>query len=90
VVAGLAATMFLAPCLEIQTLFLAAGSHGPGALAVLLDVYLVVSVSAMCILVALAHQGLGHLNLAGLAQHERHLTGARLVLVGIAGFFVDW
>ncbi|PJJ54958.1 hypothetical protein CLV45_3305 [Hymenobacter chitinivorans DSM 11115] len=44
----------------------------------------------MCMLVALAHRGLGHLNLTGLALHERYLTGAVLVLVGIAGFFVDW
>ena len=29
-------------------------------------------------------------NLDGLARHERHLTGAVLVLVGVAGFFVDW
>ena len=89
-VLGLAATMFLAPCLEIQTFFLAAGTHGPAALALLMGVYLLASVSAMCALVALAHRGLGRLTLTGLAQHERRLTGAVLVLVGIAGFFVDW
>ena len=33
VVLGLAATMFLAPCLEIQTFFLSAGTRGPLALA---------------------------------------------------------
>lgn len=90
VVLGLAATMFLAPCLEIQTFFLAAGTHGPAALALLMGVYLLASVSAMCALVALAHRGLGRLNLDGLAHHERRLTGAVLVLVGLAGFFVDW
>ena len=90
VVLGLAATMFLAPCLEIQTFFLAAGTHGPAALAGLMGVYLLASVSAMCALVALAHRGLGHFKLQGLAQHERQLTGAVLVLVGVAGFFVDW
>ena len=82
--------MFLAPCLEIQTSFLAAGTHGPAALALLMGVYLLASVSAMCALVALAHRGLGRLNLAGLAHHERLLTGAVLVLVGFAGLFVDW
>lgn len=90
VVLGLAATMFLAPCLEIQTFFLAAGTHGPAALALLMGVYLLASVSAMCALVALASRGLRRLNLDGLAHHERRLTGAVLVLVGIAGFFVDW
>ncbi|SHL32460.1 hypothetical protein [Hymenobacter psychrotolerans] len=90
VVLGLAATMFLAPCLEIQTFFLAAGTHGPAALALLMGVYLLASVSAMCALVALAHRGLGRLNLDGLAHHERRLTGAVLVLVGLASFFVDW
>jgi hypothetical protein len=90
VVLGLAATMFLAPCLEIQTFFLAAGTHGPAALAGLMGVYLLASVSAMCALVALAYRGLGRLRLDGLARHERRLTGAVLVLVGVAGFFVDW
>jgi nickel/cobalt exporter len=90
VVLGLAATMFLAPCLEIQTFFLAAGTHGPAALALLMGVYLLASVSAMCALVALAYRGLRRLNLDGLAHHERRLTGAVLVLVGIAGFLVDW
>ena len=89
-VLGLAATMFLAPCLEIQTFFLAAGTHGPGALALLMSTYLLTSVSAMCALVALAHRSLGRLNLDGLAHHERQLTGAVLVLVGIASFLVDW
>ncbi|MCA8833289.1 hypothetical protein [Hymenobacter pini] len=90
VVLGLAATMFLAPCLEIQTFFLAAGTHGPAALALLMGLYLLASVGAMCALVALAHRGLGRLSLDGLAHHERRLTGAVLVLVGLAGFFVDW
>jgi nickel/cobalt exporter len=90
VVFGLAATMFLAPCLEIQTFFLAAGTHGPAALALLMGVYLLVSVAAMCALVALASRGLRRLNLDGLVHHERRLTGAVLVLVGLVGFFVDW
>ena len=90
VVLGLAATMFLAPCLEIQSFFLAAGTHGPVALAGLMGVYLLTSVSAMCVLVVLGFRGLQRLNLDGLARYERRLTGAVLVLVGVAGFFVDW
>lgn len=90
VVLGLAATMFLAPCLEIQTFFLAAGTRGPLALALLMTTYLVVSVGAMSALVAAAYSGLRRLNLAGLARYERRLTGAVLVLVGLTGFFVDW
>ena len=90
VVLGLAATMFLAPCLEIQTFFLAAGSHGPLTLALVMVTYLVVSVGAMSLLVAGAYTGLRHLNLTALARYERRFTGAVLVLVGIAGFFVDW
>ncbi|MCB2410981.1 hypothetical protein [Hymenobacter lucidus] len=90
VVLGLAATMFLAPCLEIQTFFLTAGTRGPLALALVMGTYLVVSVGAMSTLVAVAHTGLRRLNLTGLARHERRFTGAVLVLVGVAGFFVDW
>ncbi|UPL51281.1 hypothetical protein [Hymenobacter sublimis] len=90
VVLGLAATMFLAPCLEIQTFFLAAGTRGTLALALAMATYLVVSVGAMSALVAGAYSGIRRLNLDGLAHHERRLTGAVLVLVGLAGFFVDW
>ncbi|TGE22555.1 hypothetical protein [Hymenobacter metallicola] len=90
VVLGLAATMFLAPCLEIQTFFLAAGTRGPLDLALLMTTYLVVSIGAMSALVAVAYTGLRRFNLTGLARHERRFTGAVLVLVGVAGFFVDW
>ncbi|MBO3272058.1 hypothetical protein [Hymenobacter defluvii] len=90
VVLGLAATMFLAPCLEIQTFFLAAGTRGTSALALVMATYLVVSVGAMSGLVAGAYSGIRRLNLDGLARYERRLTGAVLVLVGVAGFFVDW
>jgi nickel/cobalt exporter len=89
-VLGLALTMFLAPCLEVQTFFLTAGTRGPVVLALLMAVYLVASVAAMCALVAVAFRGLHRLPLAGIARYERRLTGAVLVGVGIAGFFVDW
>jgi nickel/cobalt exporter len=89
-VLGLALTMFLAPCLEVQTFFLTAGTRGPVVLALLMAVYLVASVAAMCALVAVAFQGLHRLPLAGIARYERRLTGAVLVGVGIAGFFVEW
>lgn len=90
VVLGLAATMFLAPCLEIQTFFLAAGAHGPVTLALVMGTYLVVSVGAMSALVAAAYTGLRRLRLASLVRQERRFTGAVLVAVGIAGFFIDW
>jgi nickel/cobalt exporter len=89
-VLGLALTMFLAPCLEVQTFFLTAGTRGPVILALLMAVYLVASVAAMCALVAVAFRGLHRLPLASVARYERRLTGAVLVGVGIAGFFVDW
>jgi nickel/cobalt exporter len=89
-VLGLALTMFLAPCLEVQTFFLTAGTRGPLVLALLMAVYLVASVAAMCALVAVAFRGLHRLPLAGIARYERRLTGAVLVGVGIAGFFVEW
>ncbi len=90
VVMGLAATMFLAPCLEIQTFFLATGARGPLTLALVAAAYLLVTVAAMTALVAAAYGGLRHLRLSFLTRHERQLTGLVLVLVGVAGFFLDW
>lgn len=89
-VLGLAVTMFLAPCLEIQTFFLAAGAHSAAAIGLVAAVYLVVTVAGMAAVVAMAYGGLRHVKLGRLARHERHLTGAVLVLVGLAGFFLDW
>jgi nickel/cobalt exporter len=89
-VLGLAATMFLAPCLEIQTFFLAAGAHSPTAIGMVAGVYLVVTIAGMAGLVAMAYHGLQHMKLGRLARHERLLTGAVLVFVGVAGFFFDW
>lgn len=87
---GLAVTMFLAPCLEIQSFFLAAGAHSAVAIGLVASVYLVVTVAGMAALVAMAYRGLQHVKLGRLARHERQLTGAVLVLVGTAGFFLDW
>lgn len=89
-IVGLAVTMFLAPCLEIQTFFLAAGAHSPAAVALVGAVYLVVTVAGMAALVAMAYGGLKQMKLGRLARHERHLTGAVLVLIGVSGFFLDW
>ena len=89
-VLGLAATMFLAPCLEIQTFFLAAVARGPLALTRLAAASLLVIVAAMNALVAAAYGGLRRLRLTFLARHERQLTGLVLALVGAAGFFLDW
>jgi hypothetical protein len=50
-------------------------------------VYLVASVAAMCALVAF--RGLHRLPLAGIDRYVRRLTGAVLVGVDIAGFFVE-
>ncbi len=88
-VLGLAATMFLAPCLEIQTFFLTAGARGPLALALVAAAYLLVTVAAMSILVAATYGGLRHLRLTFLTRHERQLTGLVLALVGAASFFLD-
>ncbi|GAA4388512.1 hypothetical protein [Hymenobacter koreensis] len=90
VVLGLAATMFLAPCVEVQTFFMAAGARGALALALVMATYTLVSVSAMSLLVAAAYTGIRRLNFNRLARHERRVTGAVLVLVGLAGFFVHW
>jgi hypothetical protein len=68
---------------------LIAGTRGPLVLALLMAVYLVASVAAMCALVAVAFRGLHRLPLAGIARYVRRLTRAVLVEVDIADFFVE-
>ncbi|MES2620421.1 MAG: hypothetical protein V4615_06175 [Bacteroidota bacterium] len=88
VIISLSIGMFFSPCIELESYYFTAGVHGWwGILAVSL-VYLVITVSAMVILVAVALNGINRFNFQWLEKNEKAVIGIALVLVGILTFFV--
>lgn len=88
IVLSLSIGMFFSPCIELESYYFTAGIYGWwGILAVSL-VYLIVTVSAMVILVAIALQGMNRFNFGWLEKNEKVVIGVVLLLVGILTFFV--
>ena len=83
-----AAMMFLSPCLEVESLFLAAGAYGLDDIAILAFVYAVVSITGIMTLVMLAFKGAQLLNSHFIEHNEKRITGMILIIVGIVTFFL--
>ena len=88
VVVGLVVAMFFSPCFEIEAYFLIAGAHGWGQVTLLAVLYTVVTVTGMVVWVRLAYRGLFKLNWHALEHNAGIITGATLILTGIASFFI--
>lgn len=89
VVGTLALAMFLSPCLEIEGYFLAAGQYGLGFVAMLALVYAIVTVCGMLIWTRLALSGLQRLDWHAWEHNAGLITGATLVLSGLALFWME-
>lgn len=80
--------MFLSPCLEVQSLFLAVGAFGMDAILLLGLVYAIISVIGIMSFVMLAFKGSQLLNSGFMQHHEKRITGFVLIIVGIVTFFI--
>ncbi len=83
-----AATMFLSPCLEVETLFLAAGAYGWDDILMLALVYAVISITGIMSLVMLVFKGAQMINSRFIEHNEKRITGMVLIMVGIVTFFL--
>jgi putative Mn2+ efflux pump MntP len=83
-----AATMFLSPCLEVESLFLAAGAYGWDDILLLALVYAVISITGIITLVMLAFKGVQMMNSQFIEHNEKRITGMVLIIVGIVTFFL--
>jgi hypothetical protein len=81
--------MFLSPCLEVEPIFIAAGTAGLRALFLTSVIYALVSIGSMLILTYLAISGIKLLPLHRLEHREKKITGLVLMLVGLISFFVN-
>lgn len=83
-----AAMMFLSPCLEVESLFLAAGAYGWDDILLLALVYAVISITGIISLVMLAFKGVQMMNSRFIEHNEKRITGMILIIVGIVTFFL--
>jgi hypothetical protein len=80
--------MFLSPCLEVESLFLSAGTYGMGLVSLLSVIYAIVSVSGILLLVNLGYKGVNLLSAHFIEHNEKRISGIVLILVGILSFFL--
>lgn len=80
--------MILSPCLEVESLFLAAGAYGWDNLILLILVYALISVTGIISLVMLGFKGSQWMNSTWMENNEKRITGIVLVLVGIVTFYL--
>lgn len=83
-----ATTMFLSPCLEVESLFLTAGAYGLNGILLIALVYAVISITGIITLVILAFKGVQMMNSQFIEHNEKRITGIVLIIVGIVTFFL--
>jgi putative Mn2+ efflux pump MntP len=88
IITGLVIAMFFSPCFEIEAYFLIAGTHGWKQVAMLAILYTTVTVLGMVIWIRIAYKGLVKLNWHTLEHNAGVITGATLIITGIASFFI--
>jgi nickel/cobalt transporter (NicO) family protein len=85
---SLSFAMFLSPCLELEAYYFQAGTAGWAGIIMVSIVYMLVTVSAMIILVWLGLKGMNRLKSDFLEHHNKRITGIVLILLGILAMFV--
>ena len=80
--------MFMSPCLEVQSLFLAIGAFGLQAILLLGLVYALISITGIMAMVYFSYKGFQLINSSVIERHEKRITGVVLVVVGIVTFFI--
>lgn len=80
--------MFFSPCLEVESLFLAAGAYGWNSILLLAMVYALISITGILMLVMLAFRGIQLINSRFIEDNEKRITGMVLIIVGILTFFI--
>ena len=89
IVTSLAVAMFFSPCIEIDIYYLSASALGWLGIGTVSVIYLVVTVLGMLLLVDLGRRGIERFHSHFLERHERGITGAVLVFLGIFSFIFE-
>ena len=90
IVLSLSLAMFLSPCLELEAYYFQAGTLGWKGILTVSVVYLIVTVSAMVILVWLGLKGMNRIKSGFLEHHNKRIAGIVLILLGLLAWFVKF
>lgn len=80
--------MFLSPCLEIEALFVSAGTQGWWMVGAMALTYLVVTTIGMVLWMSLALKGLKKLNSHKIEHNAGLISGLVLILTGVVSYFL--
>jgi len=87
---SLTLSMFLMPCVEIEAYYFQAGAFGWQGIFTVSAVYTLTTVILMLLLVFVGYKGAQRLRSHTLEDHEKLITGAVLVVLGILVFFIKF
>ncbi len=83
ILTSLAVAMFFSPCIEIEAYYFTASGIGWLGIWIVSAVYVVVTVLGMIVLTSLGRRGIEKIKSHTLEHHERTITGAILMVLGI-------
>jgi nickel/cobalt transporter (NicO) family protein len=90
ILTSLSVAMFMTPCIEIEAYYFQAGTIGWIGIFIVSAVYLITTLVVMLFLVSLGMKGVNTFTSDLLEHHEKGITGAVLVALGLLAFFVKF
>jgi nickel/cobalt transporter (NicO) family protein len=90
IIISLCLGMFLSPCIEIEAYYFQAATKGWLGILIVSLVYLFVTLTIMVGLVYLGLKGVNKLKSDFLEHHEKLITGAVLIFLGLLAYFVEF
>ena len=88
IILALTISMFFSPCLEIEAYFFVASKLGWQGIIAVSIIYTIITIAGMLLLVWLGMKGVRKIKSHFLEHHEKTITGALLIVLGIAGYFI--
>ena len=89
IVLALSISMFFSPCLEIEVYYFVASKLGWEGIITVSVIYTFITITGMLLLVLLGMKGAKKIKSHFLEHHEKTITGALLILLGVTGFFIS-
>jgi hypothetical protein len=88
ILTSLSIAMFFTPCFEIEAYYFQAGTIGWPGILIVSVVYLLMTLSVMLLLVYFGMKGIQTFNSHFLEHHEKGITGAVLIALGVLACLV--
>ncbi|NCS89316.1 MAG: hypothetical protein COZ25_03190 [Ignavibacteria bacterium CG_4_10_14_3_um_filter_37_18] len=82
-------SMFFSPCLEIEAYFFVASKLGWQGIITVSVIYTIITIAGMLLLVWLGMKGVKKIKSHFLEHHEKTIIGIILIVLGIAGYFIN-